>query len=231
MTNLFLMLLIGFTPAAFGDASCSKDLQPLKKTQPAYPKKALAQDLHGWVTLEFTVNADGSISDATVIENCVSNGVFYCEDKPNDIFDNSALKASTGFVYKTGEACEGVQNRLTYSISIDGDDLNFKGDKAFYCDRLSALSAIALKGFGANQAEKITRKQQKSWHQKNDDYRDDPWTKNAKVQLAKFAQKNGALLRKNIYKTKNDKLRRSMAALTKLEILASSKKSCLSDAS
>ena len=187
--------------------------------------------MQGWVTLEFTVNADGSISDATVIENCASNGVFYCEDKPNDIFDNSALKASTGFVYKTSEACEGVQNRLTYSISIDGDDLNFKGDKAFYCDRLSALSAIALKGFGANQAEKITRKQQKSWHQKNDDYRDDPWTKNAKVQLAKFAQKNGALLRKNIYKTKNDKLRRSMAALTKLEILASSKKSCLSDAS
>ena len=166
MTNLLLMLLIGFTPAAFGDASCSKDLLPLKKTQPAYPKKALAQDLQGWVTLEFTVNADGSISDATVIENCASNGVFYCEDKPNDIFDNSALKASTGFVYKTSEACEGVQNRLTYSISIDGDDLNFKGDKAFYCDRLSALSAIALKGFGANQTEKITRKQQKSWHQK-----------------------------------------------------------------
>ena len=77
MTNLFLMLLIGFTPAAFGDASCSKDLLPLKKTQPAYPKKALAQDLHGWVTLEFTVNADGSISDATVIENCASNGDFF----------------------------------------------------------------------------------------------------------------------------------------------------------
>lgn len=43
---------------------------PIVKVQPVYPRRALERGLVGWVIVEFTVTAQGTVKDPVAIENC-----------------------------------------------------------------------------------------------------------------------------------------------------------------
>ena len=228
--RIILTLLLVLTTFASAKA-LSADIFPMKKNgYPDYPLAALSKDLHGWVLLEFTVQTDGSVIDVEVVENCATIEVFYCDNEPNNIFDKSALKAAQSYVYQVDDISfkerqyERVQSLVTYEL---GHKPVFTGDKQFYCDREAQLSAIAFHGFGQQQSERLTKKKQKGWHKDalyKEENRD---IKTAKKQLANFALTNGDQLRKNLYRSKDTRLKESMSALTFEQIKESSRKTCL----
>ena len=99
--------------AGFGVAAgtADGDYLPIVKVAPIYPFRALERGVEGYVILEFTVTATGSVEDARVIE---------CE--PSTIFNRAAIKAALKFKYKPriidGVAIEvrGVLHKLTFLL-------------------------------------------------------------------------------------------------------------------
>ena len=85
---------------------------PIVKVQPVYPRRALQRGIEGYVIVEFTVTANGSVRDPFVVEA-----------QPQNIFDRAAMKAALKFKYKPrvidGVAVEvpGVRNKITFAIA------------------------------------------------------------------------------------------------------------------
>lgn len=102
---------------------------PIVKVQPQYPRRALSRGMTGWVIVEFTVTAQGLVSDPQVVANCgwIKNArnEGECFDSPNSVFDSAAKKAALKFKYKPkvidGEpvATAGVQNKITFELVDD----------------------------------------------------------------------------------------------------------------
>ena len=61
----------------------------LFRVPPKYPPYAASHHIEGWVKVEFTVETDGSVEDAVVIES-----------EPEDIFDNAAIAAINKWEFK-----------------------------------------------------------------------------------------------------------------------------------
>ena len=100
---------------------------PIVKVAPEYPRRALVEGLAGWVIVEFTVGKAGTVIDPVVIDHCAIqqkevNEAPECVDRPNSIFDRSALTAARKFKYKPkvidGETIEtaGVRNKITFVL-------------------------------------------------------------------------------------------------------------------
>jgi len=85
---------------------------PIVKVQPQYPRRALSRGIEGYVIVEFTVTANGSVRDPVIIEAV-----------PQNVFNRAATKAALKFKYKPrvidGEAVEvpGVRNKITFAIA------------------------------------------------------------------------------------------------------------------
>ena len=80
---------------------------PIVKVEPIYPAAAEMAGLQGWVVLSFTVNKEGRVEDAVVVDNCAAVVAAHtdikdqeCSDSPNPIFDRAALNAARKFKYK-----------------------------------------------------------------------------------------------------------------------------------
>lgn len=93
---------------------------PIVKVQPQYPRRALSSGIEGYVIVEFTVTANGSVRDPFVVESMSGrNGNL----SPSSIFDSAAMKAALKFKYKPrvidGEPVEvpGVRNKITFAIA------------------------------------------------------------------------------------------------------------------
>lgn len=71
---------------AIGMAS---DLIPVSMLPPQYPATARFRNIEGWVDVLFTVNSDGNVSDAWVVES-----------EPADIFDQAAIDAAMGWRFR-----------------------------------------------------------------------------------------------------------------------------------
>ncbi len=88
-----------------------QDPQPLVRTAPRYPRDALIRRAEGEVVMEFTIDKQGFVVDASVIE---SNG--------GKIFHEPALEAIRGFRFAprfaNGEpvATPTVQNKITFRL-------------------------------------------------------------------------------------------------------------------
>ncbi|WP_226661454.1 energy transducer TonB [Microbulbifer aggregans] len=87
--------------------------KPIVKIAPRYPTNALKSGIEGYVVLEFTVNAQGSVETPRVIEAV-----------PANIFDEAAKKAVSKYKYKPKydkdgriAAVEGVQAKIEFTIS------------------------------------------------------------------------------------------------------------------
>ncbi len=88
----------------------SGDLLPIVAVAPAYPARAIARHLEGYVIVEYTVTVTGGVRDAFVVASSSS------------IFDRAALEAAYKFKYKPrvvdGQPVEapGVQRKFSFVI-------------------------------------------------------------------------------------------------------------------
>jgi TonB family protein len=64
-------------------------IMPLIKVNPIYPNRAVSHGIEGWVRIEFTIQADGSVTDAVVVKAM-----------PEDVFDDAALTAINQWQFK-----------------------------------------------------------------------------------------------------------------------------------
>ena len=91
-------------------AGSDRDIIPLVRINPDYPPRALSRGLQGWVIVQFTISATGTVKDAKVV------------DSSNSIFDEAALKAIARWRYnpkvEEGVAVErvGVQTKLVFQL-------------------------------------------------------------------------------------------------------------------
>jgi protein TonB len=65
------------------------DVIPIVRIDPQWPRQALLDGISGYVILEFTIEADGSVSDAVVVES-----------EPRRLFDRNAVRAIYKWKFK-----------------------------------------------------------------------------------------------------------------------------------
>ena len=94
----------------FGLAISDGDYLPIVKVAPIYPRRALSRGIEGYVIVEFTVTAAGTVKNPVIIESTSS------------VFERAALNAALKFKYKPrvvdGEPIEvkGVRNKITFLL-------------------------------------------------------------------------------------------------------------------
>jgi periplasmic protein TonB len=92
-------------------AGSDRDVIPLVRINPDYPPRALSRGLEGWVQVQFTITATGTVKDAVVVNA-----------QPKNIFDDAALKAIARWRYNPkvdgGVAVErvGVQTIIRFQL-------------------------------------------------------------------------------------------------------------------
>jgi protein TonB len=88
-----------------------RDVMPLVRVNPEYPPRAQSRGIQGWVLIQFTISAAGTVKDARVVDA-----------EPKGVFDDAALKAVARWKYnpmvEEGVAVErrGVQVKLTFQL-------------------------------------------------------------------------------------------------------------------
>jgi len=65
------------------------DVMPIVRIEPRYPRDALLRGLEGWVRVEFTITAEGGVTDPVVVAS-----------EPQRIFDRSAVQAILRWKFK-----------------------------------------------------------------------------------------------------------------------------------
>jgi protein TonB len=91
-------------------AGSDRDIIPLVRINPDYPPRALSRGIQGWVIVQFTISATGTVKDPKVV------------DSSNSIFNEAALKAIARWRYnpkvEEGVAVErvGVQTKLVFQL-------------------------------------------------------------------------------------------------------------------
>lgn len=92
-------------------AGSDRDVIPLVRIAPDYPPRALSRGIEGWVQVQFTITATGTVKDPTVVNA-----------DPKNIFDDAALKAIARWRYNPrvegGVAVErvGVQTIIRFQL-------------------------------------------------------------------------------------------------------------------
>jgi len=92
-------------------AGSDRDVIPLVRINPDYPPRAQTRGIEGYVIVQFTITATGTVKDPIVVEA-----------KPENMFDDAALKAIARWRYNPkvegGVAVErvGVRTRLTFQL-------------------------------------------------------------------------------------------------------------------
>ncbi|HEU4427282.1 MAG TPA: energy transducer TonB, partial [Myxococcota bacterium] len=88
-----------------------RDIMPLVRINPDYPPRAQSRGVEGWVLIQFTITAAGTVRDAKVIDA-----------SPKGYFEEAALKAISRWRYnpkvQEGVAVErvGVQVKLSFNM-------------------------------------------------------------------------------------------------------------------
>lgn len=94
-----------------GAPAADTDIVPLVRVNPQYPSRALSRGIEGWVEVEFTITAAGTVKDPVVVDA-----------EPRGLFDRAALRAIRKWKYnpkiEQGVPVErpGVRVRLRFDI-------------------------------------------------------------------------------------------------------------------
>jgi len=94
-----------------GVAATDSDTVPLVRVEPQYPERARQRGIEGWVQIEFTISAAGTVKSPRVVGY-----------KPSTIFNRAALRAVRKWKYnpkiEDGEAVErpGVKIKLVFAL-------------------------------------------------------------------------------------------------------------------
>lgn len=92
-------------------AAADAEYLPIVTVPPQYPNRAAQRGIEGWCLVEFTVNANGGVEDARVVDG-----------EPPGIFDRSSLRAVARFRFnpktRNGEpvSTPGVQYVFRYTL-------------------------------------------------------------------------------------------------------------------
>ncbi|HEX4872119.1 MAG TPA: energy transducer TonB [Nevskiaceae bacterium] len=92
-------------------AGSDGDYLPIVKVSPVYPPRALQRQIEGWVLVEFTVSATGTVKDVRAIDA-----------DPTGVFEQAAIDAAQKFRYKprvvAGKPVDvtGVQNVIRFEL-------------------------------------------------------------------------------------------------------------------
>ncbi len=92
-------------------AGSDRDVIPLVRVNPDYPQSAINRQVEGWVQVQFTITAAGTVQDAIVVDAL-----------PRQVFEDAALKAIVRWRYnpkvESGAAVErvGVQTRIVFTL-------------------------------------------------------------------------------------------------------------------
>jgi protein TonB len=94
-----------------GSGSGDSDIVPLVRVEPIYPQRAAQRGIEGWVEVEFTITAAGTVKNPRVTAF-----------EPSSVFNRAALKAIRKWKYnpkvEDGKAVErpGVRQRLRFTL-------------------------------------------------------------------------------------------------------------------
>jgi protein TonB len=89
------------------------DVLPMVRPPPDYPPRAAAQNIEGWVQVQFAVTAAGTVRDALIVAS-----------EPGTVFDEAALKAIARWRYNPrvvdGAAVEriGLQTIIRFELEV-----------------------------------------------------------------------------------------------------------------
>ena len=89
MTSLAVNLDFGMAGGAQLGAMSDADVTPLVRIEPQYPTRALSRGIEGWVLLEFTISAVGTVTDVVVVDA-----------DPPSMFNRVAKRAVSRWKYK-----------------------------------------------------------------------------------------------------------------------------------
>ena len=87
------------------------DVVPLVRIEPQYPNRAMTHGIEGWVQLQFTITAAGTVRDPVVVDA-----------NPRGYFEDAAVKAVSRWKYQPkmheGRAVERVGNRVVLRFDL-----------------------------------------------------------------------------------------------------------------
>ncbi|HEX6999901.1 MAG TPA: TonB family protein [Gammaproteobacteria bacterium] len=78
----------GLRDPGLGSFGTDRDVIPLVRVNPDYPPAAVRRNIEGWVKVQFTITAAGTVRDALVVEA-----------DPEGVFDGAALAAISRWRY------------------------------------------------------------------------------------------------------------------------------------
>ena len=87
--NVVALPAADLATASIGGALSDMDVVPLVRVPPEYPRRAAEKGTKGWVLLEFTVTAAGTVEDVVVVDS-----------EPPRTFDRAATKAALRYKYR-----------------------------------------------------------------------------------------------------------------------------------
>ena len=87
-------------------AADGPDREAIERVAPEYPRGAERRGIEGYAVVEYTVSAEGTVENATVVEA-----------SPEGVFDRAVLRAIEGWAYApAASASEGVQQRFDFNL-------------------------------------------------------------------------------------------------------------------
>lgn len=89
-----------------------RDVTPLVRVNPEYPRRALQRGIEGWVQMQFTITAAGTVKDIKVVDS-----------EPKKVFDEPAMQAVSRWRYnprvENGVAVERVGIRVLLRFKLE----------------------------------------------------------------------------------------------------------------
>lgn len=96
------LALAGIAAAPTADA---QEPKLVKAVPPEYPRAAERRQLEGYVLVAFSVDANGKVSGAEVVDA-----------DPQGVFDRSAIEAVEQWRFESGSPVDGVQKKISYKL-------------------------------------------------------------------------------------------------------------------
>jgi periplasmic protein TonB len=95
-----------------GAGGSDREVTPLVRINPEYPRRALQRNIEGWVQLQFAITAAGTVKDVTIVDS-----------EPKKIFDEAAVQAVQRWRYNPrvvdGVAVERVGVRVLLRFELE----------------------------------------------------------------------------------------------------------------
>lgn len=90
----------------FGDMGSDQDIVPIVRVNPQYPIRAADRGIQGWVEVQFTISAAGTVKDPVVVDA-----------EPATIFNRAALRAIRKWKYSP---------KIEEGVAVDRPDVRVR---------------------------------------------------------------------------------------------------------